>query len=239
MKAFILSSVLLVALLFFGSSAGWFDKSDANVKEAASAFSDRHKTLQATKSHTAPANAPSSSDGKRVPLSDFIALSSFFPPNVVGGLSNETLARLESTLMDARRTTYSLLLERGTITHTADGSYKVAISGSTALESFRDAVYDVVADIVGTESAPMIVSAMGSKFDAHFAYFGRYDTELNISVELAPDSSKGHSYVTMRSEFRRGVLSNKLLMNRMIATHVHSIDKFERNYLSLSDLSRN
>lgn len=166
-----------------------------------------------------------------------IAMSSFLPNAAVAGLTDEQLARLEIFLGQARKTTYELLVEVGHATRLPDGTIRIDIPAqSDAMREMKDRVQRGVEEIVGSDRMESLSEEMGSKFDAKFAYFGRYETTLSLLLDQAAAAPDAPWYVTMRSEYKR-VEMRGAAAGTVRTTSVHRKQNFESKFFSVDHVN--
>lgn len=158
-------------------------------------------------------------------LADAVAVSSFFLPSELAGLSNEQLAQLEVVLSEARKATYELLLNRGQVSVRPGGQVEIVIPAQgAALAEMKSYVRGSIRDIVGDENMKALEHSLGPKFDAKFAYFGKYDTTIELSFDGKTAAGDRPAYVTMRNNYATGQIKS---------THVLKVDTFEADFFRL------
>lgn len=165
--------------------------------------------------------------------SNALALSSFLSNSAVGGLDPDTCVRLEVYLQEVRRVTYQLLVESGTVARLPDGRIHVEIAGESGrANELKDQVHSSIESIVGKEAMKQMKESLGPGFEAKFAYFGQYDTTIDLSIARTPNSNE---YITMASAYKQVKLLGLAKAN-IRSTSVERKDRFERQYFSLSAL---
>jgi hypothetical protein len=169
-------------------------------------------------------------------LRDARAVSSFFSSSELAGLNDKQIAYLESLLTSAKRATYDLLIERGKITKLPDGSIRIEIPAQgRALKEMEDFARDSVRSIAAGANLKSLETSLGPRFEAQFAYFGKYDTVIDLSFDGHFYPKQPAEYVTMKSEYSRvnilGIPSGHIK-----ATHVLTLNRFEADYMPLSSL---
>jgi hypothetical protein len=164
-----------------------------------------------------------------------VAISSFFSASELAGLTPEQLDELETTLSDARHTTFELLLERGKIAEFPNGSVRVEIPAQgTSLDSMRDYIVQSMGEIVGKERMEAINQSLNTRFDAQFAYFGKYATTLDISFDRDPSTNVARK-VTMQKTFKNVSIFG-INGGHVSTTDVLYTPTFEADYFPLSKL---
>jgi hypothetical protein len=162
-----------------------------------------------------------------------LALSSFLPNSAVLGLDADTCARLEVYLQDARRVTYGLLVESGAVSKMPDGRIRIVISSQSSMANdIKNQVYSSIESIVGKDAMKQMRETLGPRFDAQFAYFGEYDTAIDLSIDRTPNSNE---YVTMASAYAQVKLLG-LSKSNIRSTSVERKDRFESQFFSLASL---
>ncbi len=219
------AALVAVLALQFGTSR----HSDPIVRNAISKLQkqqqDTHAAASQTSSHAHQSHTFAVASDKV--MADAIAVSSFFLQSELAGLSNEQLAQLEVVLASARRTTYELLVERGKVTKMPNGDIRIEIPAQgDMLAEMRNHVHESVASIVGKDTMRSLKYSLGQKFDAKFAYFGTFDTTIDLSFDRRSDPDSAPAYVTMRNDYS----------GRIRSTHVLRIDRFESDFISLATL---
>lgn len=164
-----------------------------------------------------------------------IAVSSFFSASELVGLTPEQLDKLETTLSDTRHATFELLLERGKIAEFPNGSVRVEIPAQgTALDSMRDYVVQSMEGIVGKERMEALNQSLNSRFDAQFAYFGKYATTFDISFDRDPATNAARR-VTMQKTYKNVSIFG-FNSGRVSTTDVLYTPTFEADYFALTKL---
>jgi hypothetical protein len=168
-----------------------------------------------------------------ITVTDATALSSFLASQLVADLTAEQQARLELFLQQSRKATYELLVEMGKAARMPDGSISIEIDAQGAgLNAMRDFIQAGIAEIVGPEKMKSLDEELGSKFEAKFAYFGRYDTAIHLSLDHGSGALGAPTYVTMQSEYRRVNLLG-IPSGLVRSTSVDRKQRFESNFFSV------
>lgn len=126
------------------------------------------------------------------------------------------------------------MVESGTVSRLPDGRIHIEIAGeSRRARELKDQVYSSMENIVGKDAMRQMQASLGPKFDAKFAYFGQYDTAIDVSIERTPNSNE---YVTMISAYKQVNLLGFATAN-IRSTSVARKDGFESRFFSLSALN--
>lgn len=161
-----------------------------------------------------------------------LSLSSFFASNEVAGLSDEQLAQLELTLIAARKAAFALIVDRARVTAAQNGGLKITLTGQgEALAELKEYVMESIRAIVGPDYMKSLQHSLGTKFEHHFAYFGKYDTVIDLSIE---ERTNAPSLVTMTTSFEGLPLG--LFRGNISSTSVLYADRFEVEYFSPGSL---
>lgn len=194
---------------------------------------------QAHPSHGEPTPAPSTpqtvSAAPASILAAAVALSSFLPTDKIAGLSEDQLVELEAVFQGARRSTYALLVEKAWVSQQPGGGIHIEIPAQgDGLKEMRDFVYASIEKVVGEERMASLEDSLGPKFDAKFAYFGEYETKIDLSFDGKSYPAQAPDYVTMHNQYDgMRILGGT---GRITSTHVLRLNQFDRDFIPLNVL---